>query len=214
MFMTGHPDGTGCCCTWLVCTTVLPGFILFVMATAGQSACRAIAAFGCCQMGSGHRTVDWPGLARNITPAFTTRMRRGDMDCRGNLTDAGLAEWVRYFLDVCEDQVTFMTRMLALDEMKKRIEALVLVRQTQDKTMRPQALLPLYHTFAAGPLTRREFVQMTGLGERTARTLMSYLLTSGLLVSDTALSPVRFGLPMDSLQYLLPQLYPEVNFLE
>ena len=159
------------------------------------------------------------GLART-RPEYYARLhnadapRRGDMDGRGNLTDAGLAEWARYFLDVCEDQVTFMTRMLALDEMKKRIEALVLVKQTQDKAMRPQAVLPLYHTFAAGPLTRREFVQMTGLGERTARSLMSYLLSSGLLVSDTALSPVRFGLSMDSLQYLLPQLYPEVNSLE
>ncbi|MBC7415547.1 MAG: Fic family protein [Herminiimonas sp.] len=140
--------------------------------------------------------------------------RRGDLDGRGNLTDAGLAEWAQYFMDVCEDQVTFMTRMLALDEMKKRIEALVLVRTTQDKLMRAQAILPLHHTFAAGPLTRAEFVQMTGLGERTARTLLSYLLSSKLLVSDTALGPVKFGLPMDSLQFLLPQLYPEVNQLQ
>lgn len=159
------------------------------------------------------------GLART-RPEYYARLhnadapRRGDLDGRGNLTDAGLAEWARYFLDICEDQVNFMAKMLALDEMKKRIEALVLVRQAQDKAMRPQAVLPLYHTFAAGPLTRREFIQMTGLGERTARTLLSHLLTSGFLVSDTVLGPVRFGLPMHSLQFLLPQLYPEINLLE
>ena len=50
---------------------------------------------------------------------------------------------------------------------------------------------------------------MTGLGERTARSLLSRLLATGLLVSDSALGPVRFGLPLDSLQFLLPELYPE-----
>ena len=46
--------------------------------------------------------------------------RRGDLDGRGNLTDAGLAEWVDFFLRVCEDQIDFMTQMLDLDDMKRR----------------------------------------------------------------------------------------------
>jgi Fic family protein len=138
-------------------------------------------------------------------------VRRGDLDGRGNLTAAGLTEWVRFFLEICEDQVAFMTKMLQLDDMKRRIEALVIFRATQDKLIRPQAILPLYHAFAAGPLTRSEFVQMTGLGERTARTLLSQLLSTKLLVSDTPLGPVRFGLPLDALQFLLPELYPELN---
>ena len=71
------------------------------------------------------------------------------------------------------------------------------------------ASLPLYHVFASGPATRREFAQMTGLQERTARSLLSCLLATGLLQSDTPLGPVRFGLPLDALQFLLPELYPE-----
>ena len=137
--------------------------------------------------------------------------RRGDLDGRGNLTAAGLTEWVQFFLNVCEDQVSYMAKMLALDEMKRRIEALVTYRSAHDKSMRPQAILPLYHAFAAGPMTRGEFAQMTGLGERTARSLLSHLLSTKLLVSDTQLGPVRFGLPLDALQFLLPQLYPEIN---
>ncbi len=137
--------------------------------------------------------------------------RRSDLDGRGNLTAAGLTEWVQFFLDVCEDQVGYMTKMLALDEMKRRIEALVTFRSAHDKALRPQAILPLYHAFAAGPMTRSEFAQMTGLGERTARALLSRLLSTKLLVSDTPLGPVRFGLPLDALQFLLPELYPEAN---
>ena len=44
------------------------------------------------------------------------------------------------------------------------------------QSIRPEAILPLYHVFAAGPVTRREFAQMTGLGERTAGSLLSHLL--------------------------------------
>jgi Fic family protein len=154
------------------------------------------------------------GLARD-TPSYYARLinadapRRGDLDGRGNLTTAGLLEWVDYFLNVCADQVNFMTRMLELDGMKRRIEALITFRAAHDKAVRPQAILPLYHLFAAGPLTRREFTQMTGLGERTARSLISRLLHDGLLVSDTASAPVRWGLPLDALQFLFPELYPE-----
>jgi Fic family protein len=104
-----------------------------------------------------------------------------------------------------------MTQMLALDEMKRRIEALITFRSSHDKSYRLQAILPLFHAYAAGPMTRGEFAQMTGLGERTARSLLSTLLSANLLVSDTALGPVRFGLPLDALQFLLPNLYPEVN---
>jgi Fic family protein len=135
--------------------------------------------------------------------------RRGDLDGRGNLTTAGLLEWVDFFLDICLDQVRFMTRMLELDGMKRRIEALILFLAGQDKAYRAEACLPLYHLFAAGPVSRREFTQLTGLGERTARTLMSHLLKQGILQSDTAAGPVRFGLPLDALQFLLPELYPE-----
>ena len=135
--------------------------------------------------------------------------RRGDLDGRGNLSTAGLNEWIEFFLNVCEDQVKFMTRMLDLDDMKRRIEALITFRHAHDKEVRKEAILPLYHLFAAGPLKRMEFAQMTGLGERTARSLMSKLLKSGLVISDTASGPVRWGLPLDSLQFLFPELYPE-----
>lgn len=154
------------------------------------------------------------GLARSVNDYYARlhnadMPRRGDLDGRGNLTTAGLVEWIDFFLELCADQVDYMNRMLELDGMKRRIEALITFRAMEDKAIRPEAILPLFHVFAAGPATRREFAQMTGLGERTARSLLSRLLSTGLLVSDSALGPVRFGLPLDALQFLLPELYPE-----
>ncbi len=137
--------------------------------------------------------------------------RRGDLDGRGNLSTSGLIQWIDFFLDICLDQVNFMSRMLDLDNMKRRIDALITFRSKEDKAIRPEAILPLHYLYAAGPVSRGEFAQMTGLGDRTARTLMSKLLATELLVSDTPLGPVRLGLPLDALQFLLPALYPEVE---
>jgi Fic family protein len=158
------------------------------------------------------------GLARRRENYFSRLAnadahRRGDLDGRGNLTEAGLREWVEFFLEVCEDQVNFMKRCLDLDDAKRRIDALVVFRmETQSgrtNGMRREAALPLHYAFTSGPMSRAEFTQMTGLGERTARSLLSHLLATGLMVSDTKLGPVRLGLPLDALQFLLPSLYPE-----
>ncbi len=135
--------------------------------------------------------------------------RRGDLDGRGNLSEEGLRRWVAFFLELCRDQVTFMAGLFELQGMKRRIEALIVFRSSQDKGYRSEAVLPLFHLFAAGPLTRSEFQQMTGLGERVARKLLSHLLKSGLVITDTPLGAVRFALPLDGLQFLLPDLYPE-----
>ncbi len=140
--------------------------------------------------------------------------RQGDLDGRGNLSEKELRRWCEWFVGICEDQVSFMTRMFHLDGMKTRIQALISFRAAHDKRIRPEAALPLYHLFLAGPTTRGEFQQMTGLGERTARTLLSNLIETGLVTSTGHVAPVRFAFPLDALQLLLPELYPEAAIRE
>jgi len=135
--------------------------------------------------------------------------RQGDLDGRGNLSEQGLRNWCHFFLDQCLDQVGFMARMLDLGQMKARIRGLISFRMAQDKALRPEAVLPLYHLFAAGPVSRGEFQQMTGLGQRVSRALLSRLISIGLVKSASHVSPVSFALPLDALQFLLPELYPE-----
>lgn len=134
---------------------------------------------------------------------------QGDLDGRGSLSEKELRRWCEWFIGICEDQVGFMTHMFNLDEMKTRIQALITFRASQDKQIRLEAVLPLYHLFLAGPTPRGEFQQMTGLSERTARSLLSRLLETGLVVSAGHVAPVRFAFPLDALQFLLPELYPE-----
>lgn len=153
------------------------------------------------------------GLARDAQSYYSSlasadARRQGPLDGRGNLTERGLVAWINYFLDICEDQVQYMADTLNLDEMKSRITALVHAEaHGSKKRFRAEAILPLYHLFAAGPATRGEFIQMTGLGERTGRQLLSDLVKSGLVESSSSHAPVRFAFPIFAQPILFPALY-------
>ena len=137
--------------------------------------------------------------------------RHGDYDGRGNLSEKMLLAWCRFFIDVCLDQVRFMEDTLQLGTLKDRLTSLVMVRSHQRGNLgyRREAILPLHHVLAVGPVTRGDFIQMTGLGERTGRKVLAQLLKDRLLISDTPKGEVRIGFPLDCLHLLFPNLYPE-----
>ncbi len=138
--------------------------------------------------------------------------RQGDLDGRGNLSEKGLLTWIDFFLDICLDQVNFMSGLLDLQGMKNRIEGFVSYHSaTGNRKLRKEAILPLQHLFAVGSLSRGEFIQMTGLGERTARYLLSELIALGVVKSNSTHAPLRFGFPLGSLSLLMPNLYPEAS---
>ena len=158
------------------------------------------------------------GLARNRDDYYSflsgaDSPRHGDLDGRGNLSEKMLWKWCEWFIHIANDQVGFMEKMLNLPEMRKNIEALISFRSSQDKEIRREAIAPLYHLYLAGPTKRGDFLQMTGLGERTARSLLSKLLQSGIVTSENHKAPVKLAFPLDSLQFLLPNLYPEAAIL-
>ncbi len=154
------------------------------------------------------------GLARNRDAYYAylsaaDSPRQGDLDGRGNLSDKSLSKWCDWFLNIANDQVSFMEKMLELTKMKNHIEALIIFWSSQDKLIRKEAIMPLYHLYLTGPLNRGDFLQMTGLGERNARSLLSRLIQIGLIKSKSHKSPVQFAFPLKALQFLLPNLYPE-----
>ncbi|KAA0911272.1 Fic family protein [Pusillimonas sp. ANT_WB101] len=156
------------------------------------------------------------GFARDVDRyygalAYADSPRQGDLDGRGNLSEKGLVSWVDIFLDTCLDQVKFQRKMLSLEEMKPRIQALITFLSAQNPGVRKEAILPLQHLFIAGPVSRGDFAQMTGLGERSARYLTSALLKEGLIQSESTRAPIEIGFPLKHLNFLFPNLYPEAN---
>ena len=139
--------------------------------------------------------------------------RAGDLDGRGNLTEQGLIDWITYVLDICADQIGFMTGVLNLAGMKDRIAACLAFEQNVIKLgVRVEALRPLHYLFATqGELERADFKTMLGLGERQATSQVSALLKRGLLKSDTPYGKLRFAVPLHALRFYFPSLWPEAE---
>jgi Fic family protein len=131
--------------------------------------------------------------------------RHGDLDGRGNLTEKGLVAFCTYAMQTAIDQAKFMGKMFALDSFKTRAEGYF--RRVRFD-LKPESTHLFLHAFAMGEFERGEASRLTGLPERTARTVLSDLLREGLLTSDTPKGKVRIGLPIHALGSLLPNLYP------
>jgi Fic family protein len=139
--------------------------------------------------------------------------RRGDLDGRGNLTEQGLIDWIEYVLEMFIDQATFMSMQLDVRSMGQRIAAaMTFDAQALKSAIRIEAVEPLHYLFSTGlSLPRGRFKAMTGLGDRTATSLLSALLGRGFLASDTPYGDVRFAIPDHALRFYFPALWPEAE---
>jgi Fic family protein len=131
--------------------------------------------------------------------------RMGDLDGRGNLSEKGLISFCSYALQTAIDQAHFMGKMFALDHFKFRAQNFF-GRVRFD--LKPESVHLYLHAYSNGAFERMEAGRITGLSERTARTLLNKLIEEGFLVSDTPRGKVRIGFPVHALGSLLPNLYP------
>jgi Fic family protein len=144
--------------------------------------------------------------------------RRNDLDGRGPLSQEELVAFASYFLEICLDQVRFMRERLDLRSLKGRLKSLLLHLQenpwqigSEKSVVKLEATEVLHYVAIAGPIERTRFVEMTGLGVRTGRRVLASLLDFGVLSAESHRAPVAFGVPLSSLRFLFPNLWPEVE---
>ena len=154
------------------------------------------------------------GLARAETAykqalAAADARRESDYNRRGNLSERQLTAFCRFFLEVALDQITCMTRGLAIDQMLGRQQGLVQLMRLKRK-WRPETYYVLEAVFLKGRIARREVERLTGLSDKTAKALATQLLQAGLLATDITdhLSPYRAAYPIGLSPALFPGLYP------
>lgn len=131
--------------------------------------------------------------------------RQGDLDGRGNLSQRALIDFMLWFLQVCLDQVTFMSSLFEFDTLARRFRILV----ERSETLKPEAARLLEEALIRGELERGDVPRITGLPERTARRVFNDVLATGLLASDTPKGKVSLRFPVKTLDTLFPRLFPE-----
>jgi len=153
------------------------------------------------------------GLARGLESRgeykqmmdYADTPRQGDRDGRGNLSEAALQAFTLWFLKVCLDQVTFMSKLFDLDGLARRLRTYV----EREPSLKPQAARLLEEALIRGEFERGEIERITGLPERTARRELGRLLELGLLGSETPKGKVSLRFPAHALEDLFPRLYPQ-----
>ena len=153
------------------------------------------------------------GLARNVD-AYKTHLaacdqsRRNDLDGRGNLSEESLAEFTRFFLTACIDQVTFMERLMQPDQLRARI-LLWAEEEIRLDHLPPKSGSILEAVLYRGELPRADSANIVGTGERQARRVVSGLLEQGVLTSESTRAPLRLAFPAALASRWMPGLFPE-----
>lgn len=154
------------------------------------------------------------GLARQQNEYYARlsnadKPRRGDLDGRGQLTQAGLFEFVGFMLETCLDQMRYTEQAMNVSSMKERLDIIFKweprVRQSGLKLESARALQIL---LSQGTVSRADFKVFTGLSDRVATDQLRILVELGLVESLTPKARDLYpGLPIWFAQLLFPDLH-------
>jgi len=153
------------------------------------------------------------GFARNVDDykrnlAECDLPRRNDLDGRGNLSEEALAEFTRFFLRVCLDQVSFMESLVE----PKRLRARILLWAEEEVRL---GALParagnvLEAVLYRGELPRGEVGSVLGTTDRHARRIVAALVARNVLVAEGPRAPMRLAFPAALAARWMPGLFPE-----
>lgn len=154
------------------------------------------------------------GLARRQAEYYAKlraadQPRRGDLDGRGQLTQAGLIDFVRFMLEVCKDQITYTSEALAIQSLRDRLERIVVFDpRIQAAGIRPEAARALHILLTHGKVSRADFKVYLGVHDRIAIDQLKALIQLGLVEAPSAKSRVLYpGLPVWFAQQIFPDLH-------
>jgi Fic family protein len=154
------------------------------------------------------------GLARRQTEYYTmmanaARPREGDLDGRGQLSFKHYLGFIRFMLDVCIDQIDYMTEAVDPANMRVRVERLF---KNHERIIagkvRPGSAPAVHALLSMGKMPRATFKTFLGLSERLAIEELKRLIELGIVLSPTPKSrEVELGLPVWFAQEVFPDLH-------
>lgn len=154
------------------------------------------------------------GLARRHEDYYNAlakadRPREGDLDGRGQMSQKHYFSFIEFMLDVCHDQVDYMTAALDRDKLRERV---IRAFKNNEKLLaagiREESGPAVLALLIQGKLPRNEFKTFTGLSARLATDELTRLTNLGIVVSPTPKSrTLEPGLPAWFAQDIFPDLH-------
>lgn len=134
--------------------------------------------------------------------------RRNDLDGRGTLSEEALAEFTRFFLGVCIDQVRFMRDLIEPNKLRIRILRWA-EEEVRNNALPAKVGRVLEAILYRGELPRGELAGIVGATDRHSRRITSALLAAGVLVSRSPRAPLRLAFPATLASRWVPGLFPD-----
>ena len=134
--------------------------------------------------------------------------RNGDLDGRGTLSEAALAAFTKFFLQICIDQIKFMSSLMKPEKLKDRI-VMWAEEEMRGGRLAAKSDSVLRAILYRGELERGEVAEILGVSDRTARKVTSALIQSGALKSESSRAPLRIAFPATLAGRWMPGLFPE-----
>jgi Fic family protein len=139
--------------------------------------------------------------------------RQGDYDGRGALTEKGLVDFCDYMLNTAIDQVTYMSDLLDLTNLRTRMNSYVIARNDfrvpgMKESLKSAAGLVLHTAFIHGEIQRAQALELCAMPERSARRLLSQMKKEGLLSETSSKSPLRWKVPEHAEAWYFPGIAP------
>ena len=134
--------------------------------------------------------------------------RRNDLDGRGHLSEEALAEFTRFFLTICIDQVAFMESLVQPERLRNRI-LIWAEEEIRADTLPPKSGAVLEAILFRGELPRGEVATLLNASDRHARRVTKALLDREVLTSESTRAPLRLAFPAKLASRWMPGLFPE-----
>jgi hypothetical protein len=140
--------------------------------------------------------------------AACDQTRRNDLDGRGSLSEENLAEFTKFFLTICIDQVSFIESLMQPEQLRARI-LLWAEQELRLNKIPPKSGAILEALLYRGELPRADTAAIVRTGDRQARRVVSALIDQGVLTSESTRAPLRLAFPATLASRWMPGLFPE-----
>jgi hypothetical protein len=153
------------------------------------------------------------GLARNVATykghlARCDLPRRNDLDGRGSLSEEELADFTRFFLEVCIDQVDFMEELAQPDRLRTRI-LMWAEEEVRLGNLPPRAATSSKRSSTAASFRAERLPVCLAPPHVTRAASPAALADYGVLTSDGPRAPLRLAFPAALAPRWMPGLFPE-----
>lgn len=152
------------------------------------------------------------GLARHRQRYYASleaadQERRGDLDGRGNLSDAALGDFSVFFLETMLDQIQFMSGLLGLPALRTRVERYFQFQALHLERYREEIMRVVRTLVDEGEIPRARVQEITGKAATVSVEIIKLGLEHGYFETPSPKGPLRVAFPAKIHEFYFPQLF-------